>query len=166
MDWWAPGWWGDQVHSLRGKIFISGYVLFLRGDLYFSDLSSFEIVKWILDLGISNTLTFISWKKWWSHGNKAPVLKHECLISNVKTHWHLRILISLRYSLRLSFIELALNKTRNIVWFGPLENKTYLKIYMGLIDHVPTKTTNIQSMIPRKLKYQEVKTYPSTISTY
>ena len=37
---------------------------------------------------------------------------------------------------------------------------------MGLIDHVPTKTTNIQSMIPRKLKYQEIKTYPSTISTY
>ena len=37
---------------------------------------------------------------------------------------------------------------------------------MGLIDHVPTKTTNIQSMILRKLKYQEIKTYPSTISTY
>ena len=30
---------GDQVHSLRGKIFISGYVLFLKGDRFFSDLS-------------------------------------------------------------------------------------------------------------------------------
>ena len=79
MDWWAPGWWCDQVHNPRGKIFISGYVLFPRGDRYFSDLSSFEIVKSILELGISNTLTFISWKKWWSHGNKVPVLKHECL---------------------------------------------------------------------------------------
>ena len=37
---------------------------------------------------------------------------------------------------------------------------------MGLIDHVPTKTTNIQSMMPRKLKYQEIKTYPITILTY
>ena len=79
MDWWALCWWCDQVHNPRGKIFISGYVLFLRGDRYFSDLSSFEIVKSILELGISNTLTFISWKKWWSHGNKVPVLKHECL---------------------------------------------------------------------------------------
>ena len=37
---------------------------------------------------------------------------------------------------------------------------------MGLIDHVPTKTTNIQSMMPWKLKYQEIKAYPITISTY
>ena len=37
---------------------------------------------------------------------------------------------------------------------------------MGLIDHAPTKTTNIQSMMPRKLKYQEIKTYPITILTY
>ena len=74
--------------------------------------------------------------------------------------------ISLTFSLRLSFIELALMKTRNIVLFGSLENKTYLKIDMGLINHVPTKTTNIQSMMPRKLRYQEIKTYSIAISTY
>ena len=109
----------------------------------------------ILELGISDTLTFISWKKmvdvYIECGGSLTLMDLD---------------ISLTFSLRLSFIELALMKTRNIVLFGSLENKTYLKIDVGLINHVPTKTTNIQSMMPRKLRYQEIKTYPIAISTY
>ena len=78
MDWWAPCWWCDQVHNPRGKIFISGYVLFPRGDRYFSDLSSFEIA-------------FDSWiRHWWywfreKNGEAMAIrfayhnLKRECL---------------------------------------------------------------------------------------
>ena len=40
---------------------------------------------------------------------------------------------------------------RDIVWFGPLENKTY-QLYgeMGLISYLVTKITNIQGMMPLK----------------
>ena len=130
---------------------------YLRREIDFSLI--FCHLQWhsTLKLGISYTLTFISWrkKKWENHGNRFPYhnLKHECLyrmwrLTDNYGSWYFYY-----WSKRLGFIKDAPKEMRNIVKLILLRTKL-INFYglMGLISYVLTKITNIQGMMPLETK--------------